>query len=137
MLRYFTTGESHGEALVACIAGLQAGLDVDQAFLDHELWRRQQGFGRGGRMKIERDHAHILSGVRHGKTIGSPISIQLANNDWKNWTEALPVDPGDPGKHKRDPRSEEHPSELQSHLNLVFRLLLENKKLTTQDIIAT
>jgi chorismate synthase len=101
MLRYFTTGESHGEALVAFISGLPAGLAVDQAFLDHELWRRQQGFGRGGRMKIERDHAHILSGVRHGKTIGSPISIQLANNDWKNWTEALPVDPGDPGKHKR------------------------------------
>jgi chorismate synthase len=101
MLRYFTTGEYHGEALVAFISGLPAGLAVDQAFLDHELWRRQQGFGRGGRMKIERDHAHILSGVRHGKTIGSPISIQLANNDWKNWTEALPVDPGDPGKHKR------------------------------------
>ncbi len=101
MLRYFTTGESHGEALVAFISGLPAGLAVDQAFLDHELWRRQQGFGRGGRMKIERDHAHILSGVRHGKTIGSPISIQLANNDWKNWTEALPVDPGDPDKHKR------------------------------------
>ena len=101
MLRYFTTGESHGEALVAFISGLPAGLAVDQAFLDRELWRRQQGFGRGGRMKIERDHAHILSGVRHGKTIGSPISIQLANNDWKNWTEALPVDPGDPAKHKR------------------------------------
>jgi chorismate synthase len=101
MLRYFTSGESHGEALVAFISGLPAGLAVDQAFLDHELWRRQQGFGRGGRMKIERDHAHILSGVRHGKTIGSPISIQLANNDWKNWTEALPVDPGDPGKYKR------------------------------------
>ena len=101
MLRYFTTGESHGEALIAFISGLPAGLAVDQAFLDRELWRRQQGFGRGGRMKIERDHAHILSGVRHGKTIGSPISIQLANNDWKNWTEALPVDPGDPAKHKR------------------------------------
>ena len=101
MLRYFTTGESHGEALVAFISGLPAGLPVDQAFLDHELWRRQQGFGRGGRMKIERDHAHILSGVRHGKTIGSPISIQLANNDWKNWTEALPVEPGDAAKHKR------------------------------------
>jgi chorismate synthase len=101
MLRYYTTGESHGEALVAFISGLPAGVAVDQAFLDRELWRRQQGFGRGGRMKIERDHAHILSGVRHGKTIGSPISILLANNDWKNWTEALPVETGDPGKHKR------------------------------------
>lgn len=101
MLRYFTTGESHGEALVAFISGLPAGLTVDQAFLDRELWRRQQGFGRGGRMKIERDHAHILSGVRHGKTIGSPISILLENKDWKSWTESLPVEEGDPAKHKR------------------------------------
>ncbi len=101
MLRYFTTGESHGEALVAFISGLPAGLTVDQAFLDRELWRRQQGFGRGGRMKIERDHAHILSGVRHGKTIGSPISILLENKDWKSWTESLPVEVGDPAKHKR------------------------------------
>ena len=83
MLRYFTTGESHGEALVAFLSGLPAGLAVDQTFLDRELWRRQQGFGRGGRMKIERDHAHILSGVRHGKTIGSPISILLQNKSTK------------------------------------------------------
>ena len=101
MLRYFTTGESHGEALVAFISGLPAGLTVDQAFLDRELWRRQQGFGRGGRMKIERDHAHILSGVRHAKTIGSPVSILLENKDWKSWTESLPVEEGDPAKHKR------------------------------------
>ena len=101
MLRYFTTGESHGEALVAFLSGLPAGLAVDQTFLDRELWRRQQGFGRGGRMKIERDHAHILSGVRHGKTIGSPISILLQNKDWKSWTESLPVEEGDPAKHKR------------------------------------
>jgi chorismate synthase len=101
MLRYFTSGESHGEALVAFLSGLPAGLEVDQAFVDRELWRRQQGYGRGGRMKIERDTAHILSGVRHGKTIGSPISLILQNKDWKNWTEALPVEPGDPEKHKR------------------------------------
>jgi chorismate synthase len=101
MLRYFTAGESHGEALVAFISGLPAGLKVDQAFLDRELWRRQQGYGRGGRMKIERDTAHILSGVRHGMTIGSPISMLLENKDWKNWQEALPVDDGDPAKHKR------------------------------------
>lgn len=101
MLRYFTAGESHGEALVAFVSGLPAGLRVDQAFLDRELWRRQQGYGRGGRMKIERDTAHILSGVRHGMTIGSPISILLENKDWKNWQEALPVDEGDPAKHKR------------------------------------
>jgi len=101
MLRYFTAGESHGEALIAFLSGLPAGLEVDQAFIDRELWRRQQGYGRGGRMKIERDTAHILSGVRHGKTIGSPISIQLDNKDWKNWQEALPVSEGDPARHKR------------------------------------
>jgi chorismate synthase len=100
MLRYYTAGESHGEALIAIISGVPAGLAIDQAFIDRELWRRQQGFGRGGRMRIEQDRAHIISGVRHGKTIGSPISISLENKDWKNWQEALPVEEGDPGKHK-------------------------------------
>jgi chorismate synthase len=100
MLRYFTAGESHGEALVALLSGMPAGLKVEQAFLDHELWRRQQGYGRGGRMKIERDTAHILSGVRQGKTIGSPIAILLENKDWKNWQESLPVEEGDSDKHK-------------------------------------
>ena len=101
MLRYFTAGESHGEALIAFISGLPAGLKVDQAFLDRELWRRQQGYGRGGRMKIERDTAHILSGVRHGMTTGSPVAILLQNKDWQNWQESLPVEEGDPAKHKR------------------------------------
>src|SRR3954471_4779847 len=100
MLRYFTAGESHGEALVAFLSGMPAGLKIDQPFLDRELWRRQQGYGRGGRMKIERDTAHILSGVRHAITIGSPISLQIANRDWKNWEESLPVAAGDPAKHK-------------------------------------
>jgi chorismate synthase len=100
MLRFSTAGESHGECLIALISGLPAGLDVDVEFIDRELWRRQQGYGRGGRMHIEQDRAHILSGVRHGKTIGSPVSIQLENRDWKNWTEALPVAAGDPEKHK-------------------------------------
>ncbi len=101
VLRYFTSGESHGEALVAFLSGLPAGLKVDQAILDRELWRRQQGYGRGGRMKIETDKVHILSGVRHGATIGSPIAILLENKDWKNWQESLPVDEGDSGKYKR------------------------------------
>ena len=101
MLRYFTAGESHGEALIAFISGLPAGLKVDQAFVDRELWRRQQGYGRGGRMKIERDTARILSGVRHGTTIGSPISMLLENKDWKNWQDSLPVGEGDSAKHKR------------------------------------
>jgi chorismate synthase len=101
MLRYFTAGESHGEALIAFLSGVPAGLKIDQPFLDRELWRRQQGYGRGGRMKIETDTAHILSGVRHGITIGSPISLQIANRDWKNWQESLPVGEGDSAKHKR------------------------------------
>jgi chorismate synthase len=101
MLRYFTTGESHGEALVAVLSGLPAGLKIQAAQLDHDLWRRQQGYGRGGRMRIERDTAHILSGVRHSMTIGSPISILIENRDWKNWQESLPVEEGDPQKHKR------------------------------------
>src|SRR5467141_3191275 len=100
MLRYFTSGESRGEALVAFLSGLPAGLKVDQEFIDRELWRRQQGFGRGGRMKIETDKAHILSGVHHGTTIGSPIAVLLENKDWKNWQESLPVAEGDPTKHK-------------------------------------
>jgi chorismate synthase len=100
MLRFSTAGESHGECLIALISGLPAGLDVDLEFIDHELWRRQQGYGRGGRMHIEQDRAHILSGVRHGKTIGSPVSIRIENRDWKNWTEVLPVGVGDKEKHK-------------------------------------
>ena len=100
MLRFSTAGESHGEGLVALVSGLPAGIPVSQEFIDRELWRRQQGYGRGGRMRIERDTAHILSGVRHGKTIGSPIAMTLANNDWKNWTEILPIEAGDPEKHK-------------------------------------
>jgi chorismate synthase len=100
MLRFSTAGESHGEALVALVSGLPAGVPVDQERLDRELWRRQQGYGRGGRMRIERDTAHILSGVRHGKTIGSPVAMTLANNDWKNWEEILPVAAGDAEKHK-------------------------------------
>lgn len=100
MLRFSTAGESHGESLVALVSGLPAGVPVDQEILNRELWRRQKGYGRGGRMRIERDAAHILSGVRHGKTIGSPVAMTIANNDWKNWTEILPVDAGDPEKHK-------------------------------------
>jgi chorismate synthase len=100
MLRFSTAGESHGESLIALISGLPAGVEIDQSFIDHELWRRQQGYGRGGRMRIESDTAHILSGVRHGKTIGAPVAIEIENRDWKNWTEVLPVGAGDPAKHK-------------------------------------
>ena len=100
MIRFSTAGESHGEALIALVSGFPAGVPVDLDFVNRELWRRQQGYGRGGRMKIETDQAHLLSGVRHGKTIGSPIAIQLVNRDWKNWQEKLPVEAGDPAKHR-------------------------------------
>ena len=101
MLRFSTAGESHGEALVALLSGVPAGLVIDQARVDRELWRRQQGYGRGGRMRIERDSARIMSGVRHGRTIGTPIAILLENKDWKNWSEALPVGAGDRALHKK------------------------------------
>jgi chorismate synthase len=104
MLRFSTAGESHGEALVAMVSGLPAGVPVEQEFLDREMARRQKGYGRGGRMRIEQDRAHILSGVRHGKTIGSPVAMTIANADWKNWEEILPVfvgeGAGDVAKHK-------------------------------------
>ena len=102
MLRFVTAGESHGETLVATLSGMPAGVPVDLARINRELWRRQQGFGRGGRMKIETDKAHIVSGVRHGHTIGSPIAILLQNRDWKNWTETLPVEDYEgSGEHAR------------------------------------
>ena len=100
MLRFSTAGESHGEALVAVVSGLPAGLEIDATFVDRDLWRRQQGYGRGGRMRIERDTAQFISGVRQGRTIGSPVSLLLKNKDWENWQEALPVGAGDPEKHR-------------------------------------
>ncbi len=90
MTFHFTTaGESHGRALVATIEGLPAGLAVDQDFINHELWRRQQGYGRGGRMKIETDTVQILSGVRLGETLGSPVAIMVENKDFQNWREVM------------------------------------------------
>src|SRR5258708_32228717 len=121
MLRFSTAGESHGESLVATVSGMPAGVTVEQEFIDRELWRRQQGYGRGGRMRIERDTAHILSGVRHGKTIGSPIAMVLANNDWKNWTEILPVEAGDASKHKAVAAPMRGGADLGGCLKLDFR----------------
>jgi chorismate synthase len=100
MFRFETAGESHGECLVATLTGLPAGITIALDAINHELWRRQQGFGRGGRMKIETDRVSIVSGVRQGRTIGSPVALIIANADWKNWTESLPVEEGDPAKHK-------------------------------------
>jgi chorismate synthase len=100
MIRFSTAGESHGEALMALVSGLPAGVPIDLKFVNRELWRRQQGYGRGGRMKIESDKAHILSGVRQGKTIGTPIALEIANHDWENWSAKLPVEAGDPALHQ-------------------------------------
>jgi chorismate synthase len=100
MFRFETAGESHGECLVATLTGLPAGIPIAVDAIQHELWRRQQGFGRGGRMKIETDKAHLVSGVRHGQTIGSPLAMIIANADWKNWTESLPIAAGNPTAHR-------------------------------------
>jgi chorismate synthase len=89
MLSFRTAGESHGQALIALIEGLPAHLLIDFEFIDHELKRRQGGYGRGGRMKIEKDRVRFLSGVRHGKTIGSPITMMIENRDWPNWEEIM------------------------------------------------
>ena len=89
MLSFRTAGESHGQALIALVEGIPAHLPVDFDFIDHELKRRQGGYGRGGRMKIEKDQVRFLSGVRHGKTIGSPIAMMIENRDWPNWEEIM------------------------------------------------
>lgn len=109
MLRFETAGESHGECLAATLVGLPAGIPVSVETIDRELWRRQQGYGRGGRMKIETDRARIVSGVRHSKTIGSPIAILIENKDWKNWTEALPVEDVDGAEDKKKPVTRPRP----------------------------
>ena len=93
MLRFTTAGESHGRALVAVLEGLPAGMPVDLHQIDRDLKRRQWGYGRGGRMKIEQDHVEILSGVRHGLTLGSPLALTIDNKDWANWTEVMSTEP--------------------------------------------
>ncbi len=93
MLRFTTAGESHGRALVAIVEGLPAGMPVDPDQINHELKRRQWGYGRGGRMKIEQDQVEILSGVRHGLTLGSPVALMIENKDWANWIDVMATDP--------------------------------------------
>ncbi|RKL62174.1 chorismate synthase [Thermoanaerobacteraceae bacterium SP2] len=99
MLRFLTAGESHGKALVAIIEGLPANLKINEEDINRQLFRRQQGYGRGGRMKIEKDEAEILSGLRKGKTIGSPLALMIKNLDYDNWKdrEVLPVTKPRPG----------------------------------------
>src|SRR5438477_374929 len=92
MFRFTTAGESHGRALVAIVEGLPAGLAIDIDQINHELWRRQQGYGRGARMRIEQDRSEILSGVRHGLTLGSPLALMIENQDWANWQDVMATD---------------------------------------------
>jgi chorismate synthase len=92
MLRFYTAGESHGQALLAFVSGLPAGLAVDVELINRELHRRQLGYGRGGRQKIEKDRADIFAGVRHGRTIGAPVALRIENRDWANWQKILPVE---------------------------------------------
>ena len=109
MLRWVTAGESHGQALVTWISGFPAGVPVDAEFVNRELHRRQLGFGRGGRQKIEKDTADFLSGVRHGHTIGAPIAIRIENRDWKNWEQALAVEDSEDAKDARRPLTAPRP----------------------------
>lgn len=109
MLRFETAGESHGECLVATLTGLPSGVPIEITRIDRELWRRQQGFGRGGRMKIETDKVHFVSGIRHSQTIGSPIAMILANQDWKNWTDVLPVEDYEGSEEKKKPLNRPRP----------------------------
>ncbi len=92
MLRFYTAGESHGQALLAFVSGLPASLPVSVDYINHELHRRQLGYGRGGRQKIEKDRAEIFAGVRRGETIGAPIAMRIENRDWANWEKILPVE---------------------------------------------
>jgi chorismate synthase len=92
MFRFVTAGESHGQALIAWISGVPAGVPIDFEFVQRELHRRQLGYGRGGRQKIEKDRVEFLAGVRHGQTIGAPIALRIENRDWANWEKALSVE---------------------------------------------
>ncbi len=95
MLRYFTAGESHGPCLTILIDGVPAGFPIDVAGINHDLWRRQQGYGRGGRMLIEKDEVQIRAGIRWGETLGSPVALGIENRDWKNWTKKMSPSPAD------------------------------------------
>jgi chorismate synthase len=91
-IRFLTAGESHGRGLVCIIEGLPANLELSSEYINRELERRQRGYGRGGRMKIEKDRVQILSGVRFGKTLGGPIALFIENRDWENWKEKMAVE---------------------------------------------
>jgi chorismate synthase len=123
MFRFTTAGESHGRALVAIVEGLPAGLPIEIEQINHELHRRQQGYGRGARMKIEQDRAEIISGVRHGLTLGSPLAVMIENKDWANWDDVM--SPGErelaPEKSRRVKRPRPGHADLAGGLKYDFR----------------
>lgn len=100
MLRFLTAGESHGPELVAIIEGAPAGFEIDLAAINQDLARRQKGYGRGGRMAIERDEARVVSGIRFGRTMGSPVTLIVENRDFKNWEKRMSANPADRGEAK-------------------------------------
>ncbi len=106
MLRYLTGGESHGKCLIAVLEGVPAGLPLAHDIINLDLARRQRGYGRGGRMRVEQDQVEFLSGVRKGRTLGTPIGLRVANKDWENWKDVMASEPGPvpPGKVVTRPR---------------------------------
>jgi len=122
MLRFVTAGESHGQALIAWISGMPAGVPVDLEFIKRELHRRQLGYGRGGRQKIEHDFAEAIAGIRHGQTIGAPIALRIENRDWANWEKALPVEDVAGGEDARRPLTAPRPGHADLAGALKFNL---------------
>ena len=116
MLRFLNAGESHGRALTVILEGMPAGLTVDLEEIDEQLFRRQSGYGRGGRMKIEKDRIQILSGIRHGKTMGSPITMQLNNRDWENWKQVMSTAPVKEKASRAEIREDSELEEVQSRV---------------------
>ena len=104
MLRFLTAGESHGRALVVTVEGLPAGLPVEAADVADELARRRLGYGRGPRMRFEADEITLIGGIRHGRTLGSPVAIEIANSEWPKWTEEMSPEPGAPSTVLTQPR---------------------------------
>jgi chorismate synthase len=122
MLRFVTAGESHGQALIAWISGLPAGLRIDFDFINRDLHRRQLGYGRGGRQKIEKDQVEAVAGIRHGQTIGAPIALRIQNRDWANWERALAVEDRAEDKEARRPLTQPRPGHADLSGGLKFNL---------------
>ena len=124
MLRWQTAGESHGEALVAMIEGLPAGVRVTSDDVVDALARRRLGYGRGARMKFEQDKVRLLTGVRFGETLGSPVAIEIANTEWPKWTEVMSADPLDhdlPREGRNAPLSRPRPGHADRHAQIRVR----------------